>query len=77
MGAVSKRQERQALVTVADGNRVQDPVGGKCKKVTGFGNRATDCVTVKHPRVVETADGSRAKAIARLVYQSFTEGKTL
>ena len=62
---------------MADENRVQNPVGGKCKKVTGFGNRATDFVTVKHPRVVKTADGSRAKAVDRLVYQSITKGKTL
>ena len=43
---LSKQQERQVLVTVADGDRVQDLEGDKCKKVTGFGNRATDFVTV-------------------------------
>jgi len=62
---------------VADGNRVQDPGGGKCKKVSGFGNRATDFIPVKHPRVVETADGSRVKAVFGLVYQSSIKGKTL
>ena len=44
--ALFRRQERQALVTVADGNRVQDPEGDKCKKVAGFSNRATDFVAV-------------------------------
>ena len=56
---------------------MQNPVGGKCKKVTGSGNRTTDFIPVKHPRVVKTADGSRAKAILGLVYQSITKGKTL
>jgi len=62
---------------VADGSRVQDPEGGKCKKVTGSGNRTTDFIPVKHPRVVKTADGSRAKAIFGLVYQSSIKGKAL
>ena len=43
---LSKRQEWQALVTVADTKRGKDPEGGKCKKVTGVGNSATDLVKV-------------------------------
>ena len=44
-------------MTVADGNGVQDPEGDKYMKVAGFGNRATDFVPVKNPKVVKTAYG--------------------
>ena len=54
------------LATVADVNRVQDPEGGKCKKVTGPTSvETTDSAKVKSSRVLKKHRRAQVTETAR------------